>query len=69
MAYLGNLPLSSVPVSLQVRERMVQLGKPVIDKQALQRLDELEREHAADLSVAAFKFATNEEMLHVLNLV
>ncbi len=48
---------------------MVQLGKPVIDKQALQRLEALEREHAADLSVAAFKFATNEEMLHVLNLV
>lgn len=69
MAYLGTLPLSSAPVSLTVRERMVRLGKPVIDKQALQRLDALEREHAADLSVAAFKFATNEEMLQVLNLV
>ncbi|MBE0698965.1 MAG: FAD-dependent oxidoreductase [Anaerolineaceae bacterium] len=67
--YLETIPTTTIPVSARVRERMFQIGKPVIDKQALQRLENLEKDRAKDLNVASFKFASNEEMLQVLDLV
>jgi ferredoxin/flavodoxin---NADP+ reductase len=67
--YLETLPPNPAPVSELVRERMLHLGRPVIDKQALQRLEGLEKERAKDLGVAAYKFASNDEMLQVLDLV
>jgi ferredoxin/flavodoxin---NADP+ reductase len=67
--YLDTVPAMQTPVSERVRERMLQLGRPVIDKQALQRLDALEKEKAKDLGLATFKFGSNEEMLQVLDLV
>lgn len=69
VCYLKTLPLSTQPVSIRVREKMLRLNKPVVDKQALARLEIMEKERAADLGVAAFKFASNEEMLQVLDLV
>lgn len=67
--YLETLAPSELPVSYLVRERIMRVGNPVVDKQALARLELLEKEHARELGVAAFKFASNEEMLQVLDLV
>jgi ferredoxin/flavodoxin---NADP+ reductase len=67
--YLATLPADHTPVSERVREQMLRLSKPVIDKQALQRLEALEKDKAKDLGMATFKFASNAEMLQVLDLV
>jgi ferredoxin/flavodoxin---NADP+ reductase len=67
--YLETIPAITLAVSAQVQEKMLHIGKPVIDKQALQRLVALEKDRAKDLGVATFKFASNEEMLQVLDLV
>ncbi len=69
LRYLESiLPVSS-PVSERVREKMLRVNKPVVDKQSLLRLDLLEKDRARELGVTSFKFATNEEMLRILNLV
>jgi len=67
--YLETLAPSSAPLSIDVREKLLRLDKPVVDKQALQRLEIVEKERAADLGMPAFKFANNTEMLQVLDLV
>ena len=68
-AYLKTLLPLETPISDRVRETMMKIPQPVVDKQALQRLDALERERAQELGVRTFKFATNDEMLQVLDLV
>jgi ferredoxin--NADP+ reductase len=68
-SYLRTLEPSTEPVVERARDFMLRLPKPVVDKQALQRLGELEQERARALNVPTFKFATNQEMLQVLDLV
>jgi len=67
--YLNTRVPSSEVVLERVRDRVLLLGKPVVDKQALGRLIELEQERARALNVMSYKFATNQEMLQVLDLV
>ena len=68
-SYLRTVPPNRMPVIEQVRDTMLRLAKPVVDKQALQRLTELEQARARELNAPSYKFATNQEMLQVLDLV
>lgn len=67
--YLETLSPSNVPISMLVRDKIMSIGKPIVDKTTLQRLEMLEKDRARELGVESFKFATNEEMLQVLDLV
>ncbi|NPV75082.1 MAG: FAD-dependent oxidoreductase [Anaerolineae bacterium] len=49
-----------------IKEFMRNLGKPVITKQDLRRLEIVEQERAQQLGLEEFKFSTNEEMLAVI---
>jgi hypothetical protein len=40
-----------------------------VDKQALLRLEAMERERTGESSLPAFKYSTNQEMLEALGLV
>jgi ferredoxin/flavodoxin---NADP+ reductase len=66
--YLETQTPTERQVSENVRERLVRLGHPVVDKHSLQRLEVLEREQARKLGVDNFKFASNQQMLQVLGL-
>jgi ferredoxin/flavodoxin---NADP+ reductase len=66
--YLQTVEPTSEPIPARVLERLMQLGKPVVEKIALQRLEELERQRAEELGLDFFKFSTNAEMLQVLDL-
>lgn len=68
-SYLNTLAPAAEPIFERVRDAMFSMGKPVVDKQALQGLAELEQERARQLNVPFFKFATNQEMLQALKLV
>lgn len=63
--------LSPLPYSIdeRVRERLLRLDHPVVDKPAALRLDALERERAAENNLPYFKFSTNAEMLEILGLI
>ncbi len=67
--YLQLTPPTAEPVAERLREQLMHVDHPVVDKQAWQRLDALERERALALDVDAYKFATNRQMLEVLGLV
>lgn len=45
------------------------LGKPIVRKSDLPRLEAAEQAEARRLGVEEFKFATNEEMLRVMGLL
>lgn len=51
-----------------VHRRLEKLEKPLVDREALKKLDEAEKREAARLEIEAFKFGTNEEMLGVLGI-
>lgn len=67
--YLQTLPPSRVPLYENLRQRLADLPHPVVDKQALLRLEAVEQERARALNLPAFKFSTNHEMLEALGLV
>ncbi len=68
-SYINTLAPATEPICERVHDAMLRLAKPVVDKQALQLLAELEQERARQLNVPFFKFATNQEMLQALKLV
>ena len=70
--YLQTLPPSDITVEsveANLRRLMLKLNHPVVDKQALLRLEAIEHERAAERSLPYYKYATNQEMLEVLGLV
>lgn len=50
----------------ELRNRLKQLGKPVVTKDEIERLEAFERAEAARLGVEEFKLKTNEEMLSAI---
>ena len=52
-----------------VADRMKQLNKPVILKDDIDRLEEVENEEAKKRGVEEYKFASNEEMLQAMGLI
>lgn len=67
--YLETLSPADKQVADQVRQRMMMMDHPIVDKPALLRLEALERERALEMGVESFKFSTNQQMLEVLELV
>lgn len=61
--YLQNKPEVKESLQPKIRELLHDLDKPVVTRQDLRRLEEIEYEHAEQLELEEFKFATNEEML------
>ncbi len=51
-----------------VAAKMKALNKPIITKEDIKRLEAIEEEEAKKRGLEEFKFASNEEMLHVIGL-
>ncbi len=51
-----------------LKQRLAQLGKPVVTKDDIARLEEAERAEAERQGLEEFKFAKNEEMLEAMGL-
>jgi ferredoxin--NADP+ reductase len=69
LAYLKTLPVER-SVELSALESILRsLGYNPITPCDLQVLDEVEKEHARQKGVSAFKFDTNDEMLAVMNKI
>lgn len=71
LQYLATLPPVEDLDDLlrRVRERLAQLGKPVINKADWQRLEAVEQAEAQRLGVEFFKFDSNDAMLAALQAV
>lgn len=67
--YLQTLYPSSEPVLLQLEKRLRGLKQPPVDKEALSRLEHVERMRAQELNLPFYKFKTNQQMLEALGLV
>jgi hypothetical protein len=50
-------------------DRMRTLGKPVVMKEDIKRLEAVEAEEARKRGLEEFKFASNEEMLQAMGLI
>lgn len=68
LQFLQTVPPTDAPVSHRLRERLARLDHPVVDKAAVLRLEELEREHARAIQQETFKYSSNQAMLEVLGL-
>lgn len=66
--YLQTKPSGYTEVDL-VAEKMKLLHKPVITKDDIKRLEEIEDEEAKKRGVEEYKFASNEEMLQAMGLI
>ncbi len=66
--YLQTLPLGE-PDLEKVIARLHSLGKPVVTKADVARLEAIEAEEARKRGLPEFKFDTNEEMLKAIGLV
>ena len=66
--YLQTKPSGYTEVDL-VAEKMKLLHKPVIAKDDIKRLEEIEDEEAKKRGVEEYKFASNEEMLQAMGLI
>lgn len=51
-----------------VAERLKKLGKPVVVKQDIKKLEAMEQAEAQKLGLEAFKYTTNDEMLQAMGL-
>ncbi len=68
LRYLGTRkPSGANPEA--VAEKMKGLGKPVIGKEDIKRLQAVEAEEAKKRGLDEFKFASNEEMLQAMGLI
>ncbi|HTP03340.1 MAG TPA: FAD-dependent oxidoreductase [Anaerolineales bacterium] len=65
--YLQTLP-TAMPNLDEVGKKMKSLGKPIITKDELHRLESMEAAEAQKRGAEEFKFASNEEMLQALGL-
>ncbi|MGW8249600.1 MAG: FAD-dependent oxidoreductase [Anaerolineales bacterium] len=70
LQYLETLPSSGDPdeTLAALRARLNRLGKPVVTKDDIQRLEAVEREEAERQGLEEFKFASNDEMLAAMGL-
>lgn len=68
LEYLPTLPglINREDILENLSQRLAQLGKPVVTKEALNRLNGAERAEAQRLGVEDFKFGSNQEMLSVI---
>lgn len=69
LQFLQSVPPTDAPVAQRLHDRLAQLNHPVVDKQALLRLEAQELEQASDTQQETFKYATNQAMLEILGLV
>jgi ferredoxin--NADP+ reductase len=70
LQYLAFLP-PKAPAEIifdDLRKRLQELGKPVVFKTDVLRLEAVEAEEAVRLGLEEFKFSSNEEMLAVMGL-
>lgn len=65
--YLQNMPPTSMQSIEKIQSRLAQLNKPIITKSDILYLEELERKEAQRLNLDEYKWATNTEMLRVIN--
>ena len=56
------------PHSAAVLEKLKSLGKPIILKEDVKKLEAIEQAEAQKRGLEAFKFSSNEEMLHAIGL-
>ncbi len=66
--YLQTLSPTDSDLSA-VEKRLRALGKPVVTKEHIKRLEEVERAEAEKRGLEEFKFASNEEMLQAIGLL
>lgn len=69
LQYLETLPPTTEPVQTRLHARLAQLHHPVIDCNALQRLQTLERARAEELHVDTFHYGSNQKILEALGLM
>ena len=70
MQYLATLPAQPVSRSIEmVHERLRGLNRPLVANSDLVRLEQAEREMAAQLDLVEYKFENNLEMLQVMGLI
>ncbi|GAB4545907.1 MAG: FAD-dependent oxidoreductase [Anaerolineales bacterium] len=55
--------------SIDLAAQLKRLGKPVVSKEDVKRLEALEAEEAKKRGLEEFKFSSNEEMLHAIGLI
>jgi ferredoxin--NADP+ reductase len=69
--YLNTLPPSDRPDQILAgfRDRLNRLGKRIVIKEDLERLEEAEKAQSEELKVEDFKYKSNEEMLAVIERV
>lgn len=70
LSYLQSAPRLVDPSSIidELKDKLLKLNKPIIQKPDLQKLDQAEAAEAGKLGLPAFKFATNDEMLAAMGL-
>jgi ferredoxin--NADP+ reductase len=68
--YLENVPHKKTAVNAleTLNERLAKLGKPVVDKEHIIRLEEVEQQKAEEFGLPEFKFQSNDEMLAAVGL-
>jgi ferredoxin--NADP+ reductase len=68
LEYLHTWPglINREDILENLSQRLAQVGKPVVTKEALNKLNEAERAEAQRLGVEDFKFGSNQEMLSVI---
>lgn len=66
--YLKNRTPSNVSIEA-VAEKVKALGKPVVSREDLKRLETIEAEEAKKRGLDFFKFGSNEEMLQAMGLI
>lgn len=69
LQYLQTQPRLDVLPLDEIDQRVHQLRKPVVTAADLHKLQAVEKEEAANRGLESFKFASNEEMLKVMDLV
>jgi hypothetical protein len=61
------MPPTTMQSIEKIQSRLAQLNKPIITKSDILYLEELERKEAQRLNLDEYKWATNTEMLRVIN--
>jgi ferredoxin--NADP+ reductase len=70
LQYLQGVPALKNPQGVldSLSEHLKRLGKPIVTKEHLWRLEEVEREEAAKRGVETFKFGDNESMFRAMGV-
>ena len=69
LQYLNTLPSYKATTLEEIDRRMSQIGKPVVRKADLTRLNQIETEKAQELGLEEFKYKSNQEMLRAIGLI